>query len=74
MFYPVKVICTVKGRKSAHGASKGGKAEFVANQEASTPEEAAKLLAMVFTAEDGYHVESCSTSCSAGNKVEAVQG
>jgi hypothetical protein len=61
-YYSVKVICTVKGRKSAHGASKGAKAEFVANQEAGTPEEAVKLLAQVFTAEDGYRVEACPAS------------
>ena len=61
MLIPIKVTSVIKGRKSAHGGSKGAKASFIFDQEAPTVEEAVKVLAQQFPSEDGY-------------KVEAVQG
>lgn len=61
-FYPIRITCLVKGRKSAHGAFKGGKASFQIQQEAVSSEEAVKLLAMAFPKEDGYRVEVASPS------------
>lgn len=59
MLIPIKVTSVIKGRKSAHGGSKGAKASFIFDQEAPTVEEAVKALAQQFPSSEGYKVELC---------------
>lgn len=62
MFYPVIIHCTVKGRKSAHGGSKGMKASFPATLQGESLEQALKDAALLFPSEDGYKVEVAAAS------------
>lgn len=62
MQFPVIIHCTVKGRKSAHGGSKGAKASFTATLQGETQEQALKDAALLFSSEDGYKVEVAAAS------------
>lgn len=57
MQFPVIIHCTVKGRKSAHGGSKGAKTSFPAMLQGESLQEALRDAVLLFPKEDGYRVE-----------------